>query len=104
MVSKIIACDFDGCIHDFKHPIKGRRMGPPIEGTQEVLKLLKARGDTIIVFTVWGDEKGQKTIADFMKYYDLPYDSITNIKPKADYYIDDHGIKFTNWKEVRKLL
>lgn len=99
---KAIAIDFDGVIHDFKNPVEGRRMGATIEGTKEALRYFKQRGYEIIVFTVWGDEKGQKTISDFMNYYELPFNRITNIKPQAEYYIDDKAIKFTNWEEVLK--
>lgn len=97
----ILAIDFDGVIHDFKHPIPGRRMGPPMAGCKEALTKFKQRGDNLIIFTVWGDAKGQKTIADFMKYYELPYDSITNIKPQADAYLDDKAIRFVSWAETK---
>src|ERR1035437_3723081 len=97
-MNKVLAIDFDGVIHDYKHPIVGRRMGAPIEGTQEALNQLKSQGYKLIIHTVWGDEKGKKTIADFMEYYKLPYDSITNIKPIADWYIDDKAIHFEQWK------
>ncbi len=52
MMSKILAIDFDGVIHDFKNPIEGRRMGAPIEGTKEALDKFKSKGYKIIVFTV----------------------------------------------------
>ena len=97
---KILAIDFDGVIHDFKNPLPGRRMGAPIPGTKEALQNFKANGHTIIIHSLWGDEKGTKTIADFMKYYELPFDSITNIKPQADYYIDDKAIQFTSWENT----
>jgi len=103
-MGRIIAIDFDGVIHDHKHPLEGRRMGAPIKGAQDSLKRLRGLGHTIIVFSTWGDEKGQKTIADFMNYYSLPFDKITNIKPKADFYVDDHAVKFTNWPEICKIL
>lgn len=95
----IIACDFDNVIHDQKNPIPVRRMGGVIEGTEDALRKLKRKGHTIIVHTVWGDEKGKQTIADFMKYYHLPYDSITNEKPRADCYLDDKAVRFTNWNQ-----
>ena len=101
---KILAIDFDGVIHDFKHPIEGRRMGAPIQGTKETLDKFKLKGYKIIVFTVWGDTKGRKTISDFMNYYKLPFDEVTNIKPQADYYIDDKAIKFENWESIKDYL
>lgn len=99
---KVIAVDFDGVIHDFKNRLEERRMGAPIVNTQEALTVLKGRGYEIVVFTVWGDEKGQKTISDFMQYYNLPFDRITNIKPQADFYIDDKAIKFIDWTSALK--
>ncbi len=97
---KVIAIDFDGVTHDYKNPIKGRRMGEPIKGTQQALTTLKERGYYIVIHSVWADTNGKKTIADFMHYYKLSYDEITNVKPHAQYYIDDRAIRFTNWKEV----
>lgn len=99
-----LAIDFDQVIHDTKNPIPGRRMGGPILGAKEALERLKKRGDTIIVFTVWGGDAGRKTISDWMNYYQIPFDSITNIKPSADAYIDDKGIRFNNWEEVLRLI
>lgn len=99
---RVIAIDFDGVTHDYKNPIKGRRMGEPIKGTQEALVSLKDKGYRIVIHSVWADSNGSKTIADFMKYYNLPFDEITNIKPHAEYYIDDRAIKFTSWEDVLK--
>lgn len=98
----IIACDFDGVIHDNKNPVAGRRMGGPIDGAKAALDFLKDGGHTIIVFTVWGGKKNQKTIAVWMNYYSLPFDSITNIKPQADVYLDDKAILFMDWPSTLK--
>ena len=73
-------------------------MGGPMEGAKEALEALKAKGDTIIIHSVWGND--QKTIGDWMKYYQIPFDEITNVKPQADYYIDDKAIRFTSWDKV----
>lgn len=80
--------------------MSGRRMGAPIKGAKEALTFFKARGDTVIVFSIWGDDKGRHTIAHWMHYYRIPYDEITNIKPAADWYIDDRAIHFTSWEEL----
>jgi FMN phosphatase YigB (HAD superfamily) len=99
----IAAVDFDGVIHDFKNPVPHRRMGPPLPGAKEGLEELRRRGYELVIFTVWGDEKGQKTISDFMNYYELPFDSITNIKPNAAFYLDDKAVRFTDWNEALRL-
>jgi hypothetical protein len=93
----IYAIDFDGVVHDHKKPIIGRRMGAPMEGAKEALEKLKSQHNKIIIHSIWGDD--QKTIGDWMKFYEIPFDSITNIKPPADVYLDDKAVRFTSWKE-----
>lgn|ERR1035437_522198 len=95
-----VAVDFDGVCHDYKNPIEGKRMGKPIEGTKEALESIRRKGYKIIIFSVWGNQP--KVIKDFMKYYDLPYDLITNIKPNSEFFIDDKAIRFLNWDQTLK--
>ena len=98
-MNRILAIDFDGTVHDNIHPLPGRRMGVPSPGAKEALEGFKKRGDTIIIFSVWGDKP--KAIADWMQYYKIPYDSITNIKPhNINFLIDDKAVRFTTWNEV----
>jgi len=93
----IIAIDFDGVLHDFRHPVEGRRMGMPIEGAKEAVLELKKR-HKLIVFTVWGGTpQGRKTIADWLVFYGFPRLEITNVKPNAAIFIDDRAIHFTDW-------
>lgn len=96
----ILNIDFDGVIHDYKNPIPGRFMGKPIDGAREALETLKRQGHTIVVFTVRGAESNKKHIIDFMNYYHLPFDDITNIKKYADIYLDDRGMKFLDWQQA----
>lgn len=93
-----LAIDFDGVIHDKDHPIEGRRMGGPIDGSKEALIRLKQLGYRIVIFSVWADKP--KVISDWMNYYQVPFDEITNIKPQAKYYIDDKAIRFQNWHDT----
>jgi hypothetical protein len=98
---KVLAIDFDGTIHDVKHPIEGRRMGGPISGAKEALEYLKIREYKIVIFCYWAkDTNSIQIIADWMNYWGCKFDEITNIKPMAEAYIDDKGIRFTNWTEV----
>jgi hypothetical protein len=95
----ILGIDFDGVVHDYKNPIKGRRMGLPIAGARSALVKYKLHGHRIIIFSTWADERGKKIIADWMRYFTIPYDDITNLKPEADCYLDDKAIRFTTWSD-----
>ncbi|MDQ3816100.1 MAG: hypothetical protein M3362_00230 [Acidobacteriota bacterium] len=98
-----MAIDFDGTIHDVNNPVPGRKMGPPIEEAKEALTQLKTEGHKLIIHTIWAtDEKNIKTIQDWFTYWEIPFDEITNIKPQADYYIDDKAIKFIDWPSTLK--
>ena len=92
-----ISIDFDGVIHDDSHPIEGRSMGPPVPGAKESLDQL-SKNFRIIVFSVRGGSP--KHVEDWMDYYEVPYDEVTNVKVKSDFYIDDHAIRFRNWDET----
>ena len=98
----ILAIDFDGVIHNPHDRTKGYKLGKPVPGAPEALRRFKDRGDTLIVHTVWGDTpENKKTISDWMIFFKVPCDYITNIKPKADWYIDDHGISFEGWDKIK---
>ena len=95
----ILSIDFDRTIHDIDHPIK--KMGPPIEGAREALQGFHSEGHKIIIFSCRRDSK---VIADWIEYFQIPYDDITNIKPHCDFYIDDNAIRFINWKDTISII
>ncbi len=73
-------------------------MGPPIEGAKNAIDALHNDGHTIIIHSVWANEKGIPAIADWLNYYEVHFDEITNLKPKADIYLDDKAVRFSNWE------
>lgn len=95
----IFAIDFDGVIHDKDHPLKGRRMGEPIEGAKETIERLRGDGATIIVFSYWAHGRGAEAIRDWLGFYEIPFDDVTNVKPNADVFLDDRAVRFTSWAE-----
>jgi hypothetical protein len=102
----IIAIDFDGTIHDFKHVPPGKKLGPPTAGAVEAVERLVALGHQYIVFSVWADSLENKlTIAKWLLYFKFPapFDT-TNIKPReAAFFVDDRAIPFTgDWLDVVK--
>src|ERR1035437_5253202 len=96
-MNKTIAIDFDGTIHDKAHPAAHKRMGPPILGAKEALTAFKAKGYNIIIFTV---NNKWKHIEEWIHYFQIPYDEITNIKPNADYFIYHKAIAFKSWADI----
>jgi predicted phosphatase len=97
-----IAVDFDGTIHDWGNIIKGSKMGPPMEGARAALQEFKLDRHTIVIFTVRGGEESRKHVEEWMKFYDIPYDYVTNVKIPADLYIDDRAIHFTDWAQAMR--
>jgi hypothetical protein len=105
---KTIAVDFDGVLHRYS---KGWQDGaiydPPVEGAVEAFYKLIAAGFDIVVFTT---RKDTKAVASWMhKHFDFEKrighfwePQITNEKPLALAYIDDRGIRFTNWPDILK--
>lgn len=101
-MAKTYAIDFDGVIHDYKHPKPGMKMGLPMPGAAEALALLHGRGHTVIIHSVRGNERD--VIRKWMEYYMIPFDSITNVKPQADFYVDDKAVHFDNWADTLKVI
>lgn len=95
----VIAVDFDGVIHDFRNPLPGRKMGPPIFGAKEALEYWHRQGTKIHVYTIW-PVRSHGVICEWMDYYGIPFDFVTNVKGPADAYIDDKAVRFTDWQET----
>lgn len=89
-----IAIDFDGVLHDYKHPVPGRRMGRPVAGSIEALEAL--RGHELVIFTV----KPPKVVQDWLAYWKFPPLRVTNTKEDFDLIVDDKAIRFTNWNAL----
>ena len=111
-VSKIVAIDFDGVIHQFRDRMKANDeiLHDEIPGAIESLYNLHTLGYKLIVFTArrakthlmvknWIEERIQ------LKYKNttIPIE-VTNIKPVAKIYIDDRAIRFTNWTDIMNYL
>lgn len=95
---RIIAIDFDRVIHDIDHPIEGRRMGRPLPGALESINKLFSDGHQIIVHTLWATTPaGKIAVEKWLEYWNFPPFIVTNIKPKADYYVDDKAIRHIDW-------
>ena len=97
-----ILVDFDRVIHaqslGYK---KGEIYDQPVEFVKEALAILK-KDYKIIVFTARKPSEFLE-IERWLNRYDIKYDELTNIK-KGGLIIDDHAIRFTNWRDMLNLL
>lgn len=88
-----ICVDFDGVVHNPNDKDEGYKMGKPIEGARDAILKLKNEGNEIIIFTVRGGTPHY--VAEWMNFFNIPFDEITNIKPDdVAFFIDDHGLRF----------
>lgn len=96
-MSKRICVDFDGVIHRYSKGYQdGSIYDEPVEGAKEAMEKLKEVGYEVIIFTT----RAPIEIIDWVQKHQIPYDDITKIKIPAMAYIDDRGIRFTNWKDI----
>jgi len=103
---KTIAVDFDGVIHKYsKGWQNGEIYDEPVEGSLSALVELYNKGYKVVIFTtredinlvhIWIEEQCDKY---FLEVRELDFE-VTNKKPPAIAYIDDRGIRFTNWKDM----
>ncbi len=93
----ILAIDFDNTIMNPEDVPPGYSMGNPMPGCKEVLDYYREQGHTIIVHSHRAVHP--EHIIDWLRYFKIPFDQVTNIKPNADLFIDDKAKMFTTWGE-----
>ena len=108
MTKQTIAIDFDGVIHKYSKGFQdGSIYDEPIEGVKEALKKLSKKF-RIVIFTTRlnpcfdNEEKMNEDITNWLVKHEIYHDELTNNKPPAIAYIDDRGIRFTNWEDILK--
>ena len=86
-----VAVDFDGVIADYHGWAGAFQFGNILPGAKEALQELKDMGYAIVVFTTRGDTPA---IREYLTKNQIPYDSVTDKKIKAEVYIDDRAMRF----------
>ena len=118
MTQRRIAVDFDGVIHDYKEGYKGGVLyGDVVLGTRAALATLTELGFEVYIFTSRLVEKDRtqteiwevkQALTHWLEehgiYRSTHYHDMTGHKIGALAYIDDRGIRFTNWPEVMLFL
>lgn len=95
----ILAIDFDDTICDTKNRQKGK-MGAPTLGAKEAVTELHKKNHIVIFTTRATNERSINVVAEWLKYFDIPFDDITNIKPDATHFIDNRAVHFQSWAQV----
>ena len=97
---KTISVDFDGVIHEFsKGWMDGSVYSNPVEGSKKNIELLMDKGYEIVICT---SRQKLNEIKKWLKKNNFPELKVTNKKVPALAYIDDRGIRFTNWEDIVK--
>jgi capsule biosynthesis phosphatase len=110
-----ICVDLDGTICTDREPGGSYCDVKPLPGAVETLEFLKQRGYYIVIFTARNMQTCQnnigrviarqaKLVVEWLEKYGVPYDELLFGKPHVDYFIDDKGIGFTNWEDVKNTL
>ncbi len=110
-----ICVDLDGTICENIRPGVSYKDVLPLPGAVDTLEELKQRGYYIVIFTARNMRacdnnigrimaRQGKIVIDWLDKYGVPYDELRFGKPHVDYFIDDKGIKFTNWDNVKQQL
>lgn len=96
-----IAIDFDGviCKREGIPTIRSWDNAEPMEGALDAINLLIKQGKKVWVFT---SNPEPEKVKKWLDSYGFPELEITNIKKPAHVYIDDRGLRFTNWQDIRK--
>jgi len=115
--NKTICVDLDGVIHQYNQGFgDGQLYGDMVEGAGPALAKLVKEGYTIVIQTTRLNSRWYKDDAHYNQAMDKIVDwladhnllrgshwhEITGQKPPAIAYIDDRGIRFTNWTDIRK--
>ena len=109
--SKQIAIDFDGVIHrNSKGFHDGTVYDEPVDGAFEAIKELHSKGYDIVIFTakakpdrpLVNEKTGAGLIWEWLEKHQMSsyIKQVTSEKPRAIAYIDDRGIRFTNWEDT----
>lgn len=102
MNKKTIAVDFDGVLHKYSEGWKdGSIYDNPVEDSIKMIWKLVDIGYEVVVFTA-RETKQLDDVLEWLIVNGFPTLPVTNIKPQAIAYIDDRGIRFTNWQDIIK--
>lgn len=98
-VNDVICVDFDRTLMDHENVAPGHKMGYPEQGAVEALELL-SRKYKIVILTSRTPAQ-HRIVEQWLNYFNIPFDRVTNVKPEAIAYIDDRAVRYQdNWPQI----
>jgi len=106
-----IAIDLDGTICAIKQPHGTYAELLPLPGAIECIRALRAKGHYVIILTARNMATCESNVGkvmknvgkitlDWLELHGVEYDEIYFGKPNAEVYLDDRGIRFTDWSLI----
>lgn len=97
---KLVVClDFDDVINDYPGwENEGFVLirGKPVRGAKRAIRKLR-KSYIVYVNSTRCAQGGRLSIVRYLRHHGIKVDGVTEGKPRADFYIDDRGIQFTDW-------
>ena len=95
----VICIDLDGVIAMGESNWPNYESCKLVGGVLDAMQALHAAGYRITIYTSRNWEDVDVTY-DWLVSNNIPFDNLVMGKPQADLYIDDKGIRITNWREI----
>ena len=95
-----IAVDCDGVLHLYSlgwHD--GTMYDEPVPGAREAVQKLINKGYEVYVLTA---RHNRPEVEEWLEKHGFPKMRVSRVKLPAIAYIDDRGIRFTNWADISK--
>ena len=102
MKKRRIGIDWDGVLIDW-HGFSDFKdaFGEPKEDSVVAVNALVDQGYECYILTA-REKKDWGAIRKWLKKHKFPEMKVTNVKVPSVAFIDDRGIRFTNWKDIYK--
>ena len=111
-IRKRAMIDFDGVISRYLNGWNDGKLSDDLmSGTKESIDKLREMDYEIVIFTTRASkvhmvkptaEEQISALKVWLEKHDIYYDQITAEKLGATFYVDDKGIRFSNWKTTMK--
>jgi 5'(3')-deoxyribonucleotidase len=92
-----ICLDFDNVIMDCPRDPGFTAQGNEVPGAIAGINALRDAGHVVIICTARRSTASLHQVTLWLEWRGITDIRVTNIKPKADIYIDDKAHKFTDW-------